>query len=242
MKIKEMFANPGVMVKFLVMIAAVGFCSNTVAAEKVYRSVYSEPKSMILDDGARPTPNYFGVGFSYTFAGFRQTHLTDGQDTGEYESYLTAVPGFGLLAGTAIGGDWRGEIEAGFISKYSDTRNDVMFSIGTYYVLASGAWDFFKGFHVGGGLGFAASEMKIKSDALFSPSAVSDTKISPMIALGFGYRLPIADKLAIDLSYRFAGFWGMDQTVGIRGTGSDYTSSIGFISNHQVGVAAEYEF
>ncbi|MDR3208808.1 MAG: outer membrane beta-barrel protein [Rickettsiales bacterium] len=233
--------------KFLMAcVAVVGFCSSTAAAaEKVYRNVYSEPKKMILDDGApAAAENYFGVGFSWTFAGFEQRHLMDGVQDGS-EKYLTAVPSLGLLLGTGMEKDWRGEIEAGFISKYSKTDADnVEFSIRTYYILAGGAWDFYRGFYLGGGFGLAASDIKIndKSGSLLSPASVANTGVSPMLALRFGYRIPFAEKWTADFSYRFAGFWGAEQTLVMKGTGSDYTSDIGFIASHQIGAGITRKF
>jgi opacity protein-like surface antigen len=230
--------------KLFVMFSAVmGFCSGTAAAaEKVYRNIYSEPKKMIMDDGAPAgSGNYFGAGLSYAFAMFEQKHAIDGTN-GDSEKYSTAAPAAALFLGTPLGKNYRGEIEAGLIFRYVDKRDDVEFSIQTYYILASGAWDFYKGFHLNGGLGLAASDMKIKSQALFSPASVSDTSLSPMVAVGLGYRFSVSDKWAIDFSYRFAGFWGAEQTIGISGTASDYSSDIGFIASHQVGVGASRAF
>ncbi|MDR1071330.1 MAG: outer membrane beta-barrel protein [Rickettsiales bacterium] len=228
---------------FAMFAAAIGFCSGTAAAaEKVYRNIYSEPKKMIMDDGAPSgSGNYFGAGISYAFATFEQKHAIDGTNE-ESEKYSTAAPAGALFLGTSMGENYRGEIEAGVVSKYADTRDDAEFSIQTYYILASGAWDFYKGFHLNGGLGLAASDMRIKSEALFSPASVSDTSLSPMIAVGFGYRVPVSDKWTIDFSYRFSGFWGAEQTIGISGTASDYSSDVGFIASHQVGVGASRAF
>jgi opacity protein-like surface antigen len=226
-----------------IFAAAVWLCPGASdAAEKVYRNIYSEPEKMLLDDGApADSGNYFGAGLAYSFAMFEQRQAIDGTNS-ESEKYSMAAPAAALFVGAPMGGNYRGEIEAGFVSKYVDARDDVEFSIQTYYIMASVAWDFYRGLHLNGGLGLAASDTKIKSEALFSPASVSDTKLSPMIAVGFGYRIPIADKWTVDFSYRFAGFWGAEQTIGISGAASDYSSDIGFIASHRVGVGVSREF
>ena len=146
---------------------------------------------------------------------------------------------------------WRGEVEAGYITQFSDSDEGFEFKMSIPYLMANGYYDFANGFYLGAGLGLAMPRTELIDDA-FKSGNNPKWGVSPIFGLMGGYALKLDDNLMLDLRYRFAGLWGNEQKrewatgTSLPGVGDisgrHLKNEIGFIMDNSISVGIRYEF
>ena len=152
-------------------------------------------------------------------------------------------PVFGLdfAFGTRFDYFWRAEVEAGYITRFSDKDNGTEFSLEIPYVMANGYYDFTNGFYVGAGVGISFPITKLDDQTFTDEGNRNKTGVSPMFGLMGGYTYRLDDSFLLDFRYRFAGTWGSTQEREILGT-NYIKNKIGFIMDNAISVGIRYEF
>lgn len=169
----------------------------------------------------------------------------------DHDDY-TFEPVFGgnIFAGYRFTPNWRGDIEFGYMTQFSDSDNGFTFKLQTPYLTANAYYDFESGFYLGAGVGMAFPRGTLDF-ARFEPGDASETKLSFMGALMAGYSYYMTDSLALDFRYRLAGFtgpkWTRNAIAGTRfeGATEDLTSletKVGFIIDNSFSLGLRYEF
>lgn len=150
-----------------------------------------------------------------------------------------------IAFGKRINYFWRGEVEGGYISEFSDSDMGVTFKLSIPYIMANGYYDFANGFYLGAGAGIAFPMTEIIADGFTDTGNSKHTGVSPMGALMFGYSHKLDDNLVLDLRYRFAGTWGSSQDrkyIDSSSIEQTFTNKIGFIMDNSVSLGIRYEF
>ncbi len=161
------------------------------------------------------------------------------------------VFGASLSAGRHFGYFWRGEVEAGYITQFSDSDNGFDFKLSVPYLMANAYYDFTNGLYVGGGLGLAAPTTKLDWENFVSGDGTK-TSVSPMAGLMVGFTQELDDNLVLDVRYRLAGLNGTTHTrrfeyvstePGHAGTfTASFENKIGLILDNSISVGIRYEF
>lgn len=181
--------------------------------------------------------------------------------------YSTDIPGAGsagsdkysfkpvfspnLAFGKKINYFWRAEVEAGYITRFSDTDEGYEFRLSAPYIMANGYYDFTNGLYVGAGLGIAIPKMELIDDA-FKSGNNPKWSVSPMLGLMAGYAHKLDDNLVLDLRYRIAGFSGSEQErewaagTSLPGVGDvgglHLKNKVGLILDNSISIGIRYEF
>ena len=146
---------------------------------------------------------------------------------------------------------WRGEVEIGYITEFSDKDEGYEVKMTTPYVMANGYYDFTNGLYVGAGLGVAMPKMELIDDQ-FKTGNNPKWGISPMVGVMAGYSHKLDDNLVLDLRYRLTGFMGHEQertwadgtSLPVVGdvSGKHFKDKIGLILDNSISVGIRYEF
>jgi len=167
-----------------------------------------------------------------------------GHDKYSFEPIFTANFAFGKH----LGYFWRGELEAGYISKFTDEDEGFKFKLSVPYIMANGYYDFTNGLYVGAGFGVAVPMTELADDAFISGKGKKQT-VSPMGALMAGYTYKLDDNLVLDLRYRLGGFWGTkherqwtENVDPAELANLHLKNEIGFILDNSISVGIRYEF
>lgn len=144
---------------------------------------------------------------------------------------------------------WRAEVEAGYISKFTDKEGGYEFTLSAPYLIANGYYDFSNGLYVGAGLGAAFVQTELNDDEFVGSG--KKTHVSPMAGLMAGFTHKLDDNLVLDLRYRIAGMFGTSQkrvwvdTALLDGypVGGKYLENkIGLILDNSISIGIRYEF
>lgn len=168
----------------------------------------------------------------------------------DHDDYVfEPVFGGGIFAGHRFDPSWRGDVEFGYMTEFTDTDAGISFHLSTPYLMANAYYDFVGGFYLGGGVGFAFPKVTMDWEYFVSNSS-SETKLSFIGGLmaGFGHRL--SDRVVLDIRYRIAGFYGPTLTRGVIpayqvNTGVQLDSletKTGFILDNSLSMGLRYEF
>ena len=117
------------------------------------------------------------------------------------------VFGGNIFAGYRFTPNWRGDIEIGYLTQFSDSDNGFTFKLSTPYATANAYYDFDGGIYFGLGAGMAFPRATMDNE-FFAPEYESETKLSVMGALMLGYSYNVSESVALDFRYRLAGFYG----------------------------------
>ena len=167
----------------------------------------------------------------------------------DHDDY-TFEPVFGgnVFAGYRFTPNWRGDVEFGYMTQFSDSDNGFTFKLQTPYVTANAYYDFASGFYLGAGVGMAFPRATLDWE-YFENNSASETKLSFMGALMAGYSYYMTDSLALDFRYRLSGFTGpkWTRTVTAEGTASynglsSLQTKVGFIIDNSFSLGLRYEF
>jgi len=184
--------------------------------EVVEYSDYAEPESLYV--APAPSTSYDG---NWYVGGRVALHLASWKNkyrgtpanyafdkSADHDDY-TFEPIFGgnIFGGYRFTPNWRGDVEFGYMTQFSDSDNGFTFKLQTPYVTANAYYDFQGGFYLGAGAGFAFPRATMDFSEFESGNA-SETKLSFMGALMAGYSYNLSKSVALDFRYRLSGFVG----------------------------------
>ncbi len=171
-------------------------------------------------------------------------------DNYDHDNYwFEPVFGGDIFAGLHFDENWRGDIEAGYVTQFTDSDNGFSFKMQIPYVTANGYYDFTGGFYLGAGLGLAFPKMTLDWEN-FVANTGKETKLSLTGALMAGYTNYLTERVAFDFRYRIAGLIGPKMTRGVIAgvtddNGVDLESletKTGFILDNSFTIGLRYEF
>ena len=130
----------------------------------------------------------------------------------DHDSYnFEPVFGGDLFVGKIFSPSWRGDIEVGYITKFTDSGEGITFNLSAPYILGNISYNFAGGVYIGGGIGVALPQ--IRTDwTYYSDNDPENSKLSLMGAAMFGYSHHLSPNVVLDLRYRLAAFEGPDIT------------------------------
>ena len=195
---------------------------------------------------------YGAVRAELSFLSWKNEYSTDIPGIPDDTESFSFKPVFSadIAFGKRINYFWRGEVEAGYITEFSDSDEGYEVKLSTPYLMANGYYDFSNGFYLGAGLGIAMPKMELLDDA-FKTGNNPKWGISPMLGLMAGYSHKLDDNLVLDLRYRLAGFMGHEQErQWVDGTyinsvdisGKHFKNEIGLILDNSISLGIRYEF
>lgn len=169
----------------------------------------------------------------------------------DHDDYIfEPVFGGGIFAGRHFGPAWRGDVEFGYLTQFSDSDNGFTFKLSTPYLMANAYYDFLGGFYLGTGVGFAFPKATLDWEWFVANSA-TETRLSFIGGLSAGFARALSETMVLDIRYRVAGFYGPTWTRGVlqpeyaAATGSDLESiktRVGFVLDNSISVGVRYEF
>ena len=242
--------------KKLVSVIAILAVSPAFAATKAARPSYLTRGA----DGA------YDVTYSYTdkvksgwygsiraemnFLNWESKYYVEGDYIGSDKYSFEPVFAANIAFGKKINYFWRAELEAGYISKYTDKDEGFEVSLSAPYALVNGYYDFTNGLYLGVGAGIALPTTELIDDA-FASGNNPKTSVSPMAGLMAGFARQLDDNIVLDLRYRIAGFIGHDQErQWVPGTmidtwnvgGKHLKNKMGFVLDNSISLGIRYEF
>ena len=146
---------------------------------------------------------------------------------------------------------WRAEVEAGYITKFTDEDEGYKFALSVPYVMANGYYDFSNGLYLGAGVGIALPTTTLDAERYTDDGNRSKTAVSPMLGLMAGFTHKLDDNIVLDLRYRIAGFYGTEQErqwvagakIGDTDVGGlHFKNKVGMILDNSISVGIRYEF
>ncbi len=146
-----------------------------------------------------------------------------------------------LAFGKRINYFWRAEVEAGYITEFSDEDEGYKFTMSVPYLMANGYYDFDNGLYLGAGVGVALPMTTLDSVAFTDAGNRDKTGVSPMLGLMAGYSYKLDDNLVLDLRYRIAGFYGTSQERELNTT-HYLKNKIGLVLDNSISIGIRYEF
>ena len=241
------------LVAVLVTVApAFGATSN--ARPQSLKKVSSNGYDVTYSYKDKAKSGWYGVARAeLSFLSFENKYTTDipgARDAGSDDFSLKPVFSANIAFGKRVNYFWRGEVEAGYITEFSDSDEGYEFKLSVPYLMTNGYYDFTNGLYLGAGLGIAMPRTELLDDA-FKSGNNPKWGISPMFGLMAGYTYALDDDLTLDLRYRFAGLWGADQKrewvpgamIGAIPVGGYHLKNdTGFIMDNSISVGLRYEF
>lgn len=202
---------------------------------------YDGETSINYDKVAQSKQLYLNVHADLSFLSWKNEY-TDGSDSGTDKFDFKPVYGLNLAVGCKFGKSGRGDLELGYIGRYSEQETEYYtdyhtektdFNLSMSSLTINGYYDFDSGLYMGVGAGIALVRASLNHSAL---NKVSKTNASPMGAVMLGLNHPLNDRLSLDVRYRFAAF------SGLRFYDLDVQTKIGLITDNSVSVGLRYAF
>ena len=172
-------------------------------------------------------------------------------DNDENHDDYTFEPVFGgnIFAGYRFTPNWRGDVEFGYMTQFSDSDNGFTFKLQTPYITANAYYDFESGIYLGAGVGMAFPRGTLDW-ANFEKDSASETKLSFMGALMAGYSYNLSESVALDFRYRLGMFNGpkwtrnvMSGVTDVNGTELEsLQTKVGFVIDNSLSLGLRYEF
>ena len=202
---------------------------------------YDSETSINYDKEVKPKLWYLNAHLDLSLLSWKNEY-TYGLETSEDKFNFKPVYGLNLAVGCKYGKSWRGDIEFGYVGRYSETETEYYtdyhtektdFNLSTMALTINGYYDFKTGVYMGLGAGVAVVKTSLSHSALVD---VSKTNASPMGAVMLGLTYPLNDKLNFDMRYRFAVF------TGSKFYNLDVQTKIGLIMDNSLSVGLRYTF
>ena len=172
-------------------------------------------------------------------------------DNDENHDDYTFEPVFGgnIFAGYRFTPNWRGDVEFGYMTQFSDSDNGFTFKLQTPYITANAYYDFESGIYLGAGVGMAFPRGTLDWE-YFEKDSASETKLSFMGALMAGYSYNLSESVALDFRYRLGMFNGpkwtrnvMSGVTDVNGTELEsLQTKVGFVIDNSLSLGLRYEF
>lgn len=160
---------------------------------------------------------------------------------GKSESFsFEPVFGGSLAVGHVANADWRGEVEAGLIGRFTDSGYGADFKLTIPYLSANIMYDFANNVYVGGGLGIAIPKVELS----WNTFEADKRAVSPKFDLMAGYSHKISSRVSLDFRYRLSFMFGPDvKAEGISYTGENWLKTdVDLILNNSFSVGLRYDF
>ena len=164
----------------------------------------------------------------------------------DHDDYIfEPVFGGGIFAGRHFGESWRGDVEFGYMTEFSDSDAGFTFKLSTPYLMANAYYDFFGGFYLGAGVGFAFPKASLDWE-WFSSNSADETRLSFIGGLSMGFARALSETMVLDVRYRIAGFYGPEWTRTAKAgnpLGLDtFETRVGFVLDNSISIGVRYEF
>jgi opacity protein-like surface antigen len=162
----------------------------------------------------------------------------------DHDSYwFEPVFGGDIFVGGHFNPAWRGDIEGGYATQFTDSDSGFTFKLQIPYVTANVYYDFLGGFYLGAGAGMAFPKVTLDWEH-FVANDSRETKLSFTGALMAGYTNYLSERVAFDFRYRIAGMMGPTIRRGVTGFGTleSLETKTGFILDNSFTIGLRYEF
>ena len=194
--------------------------------------MYGEPTAAAMPDEAQPQPvvvqsmpehfdTYVGARLDLNLLNFKTKYKATptaaiDDASADHDSYsFEPVFGGNLFVGKIFSPSWRGDIELGYITKFTDSGEGISLNLSAPYILGNIYHDFAGGVYLGVGIGLAYPE--ISTDwAYYTSDDAAKSKLSLMGAAMLGYSHHLSSNVVLDLRYRLAAFNGPDISRGVE--------------------------
>lgn len=203
----------------------------------------SEPRKMEKDNDY-----YIGIHAGLSFLSWDNEYKNQsGTRLGSDDFFFKPVVGGDVFVGRRFEDNWRGDVELGYVGKYSEGETEdyenyitekTTFDLETFYLMANGYYDFDYGFYAGAGLGIALTNVTLDHSQL---TKASKTRLSPMGALTFGWSYALDEKVDFDLRYRFA-LYDAGHLRTDTGAGTYVKTDVGLIIDNALSAGIRYNF
>ncbi len=189
---------------------------------------------------------YGGIRGELSFLNWKNEYSASDVDVDGRSDKYSMEPVFGgsLSFGHMFNENWRGEVEAGMIGRFTDSGYGADFELTIPYMSLNVMYDFtepqVQGLYVGGGLGFALPKLDFDTGAI----NIQERAVSPMFALMVGYSYEMSENVSLDLRYRLSALFGPD---GKENNVNDFIGEYfevdtGFILDNSISLGLRYEF
>lgn len=126
------------------------------------------------------------------------------------------VFGGNVFFGRNFSKSWRGDLELGYITKFTDSDEGITLGLSAPYLLGNVYYTFDGGVYLGAGVGIAMPRVSVDW-TYFTADDSSETELSFMGAGMLGYNYRLSDNVVLDLRYRLAAFDGPSITRDVEG-------------------------
>lgn len=192
---------------------------------------------------------YGSVRAELNFLNWKNKYSTTGSPAdldSDHDDYsFEPVFGANIAFGKRINYFWRAEVEAGYITEFTDKDTGAEFSLSLPYMMANGYYDFSNGFYLGAGLGVALPTTTVDAAYFTDSGNRKHVGVSPMVGLMAGYSHKLDDNLVLDLRYRLAGAYGSEQKreyLDAYSVKQTFKNEIGLILDNSISLGIRYEF
>lgn len=197
-----------------------GRTDTTPEPERVYQVEQESTKTVARADddknayvGARLDLNL--LNFKTKYSATPATAIVDpNADSDSYK--FEPVFGGNIFVGRNFSRAWRGDLEFGYMSKFTDSDEGITLSLSTLYLLGNVYYNFDGGIYLGAGVGAAFPNVKMDW-TYFESGNSSTTNTSFMGAAMLGYSHRLSDNVVLDLRYRLAAFDGPEIKRNVEG-------------------------
>ena len=191
---------------------------------------------------------YGAVRAELSFLNWKNKYYVEGDYLGDDKYSFEPLFAADLAFGKRINYFWRAEVEAGYITEFSDSDEGFEVKMSTPYIMANGYYDFDNGLYLGAGVGIAAPRTELIDDAFVSGNNPK-WHVSPMLGLMAGYSYKLDDNIVLDLRYRLGGFYGGEQERQWNSTvipselaDKHLKNKMGLVLDNSISIGIRYEF
>lgn len=189
--------------------------NNTVAinedtrTEPVYRTTEPETTYVNTNDSAF----YIGARLDLNLLNFKTKYFATptgaiADPSADHDDYrFEPVFGGNAFFGRNFSKSWRGDLELGYITKFTDSDEGITLGLSAPYFMGNVYYTFDGGVYLGAGVGIAMPRVSMDW-SYFSAGDSSETKLSFMGAGMLGYNYRLSENVVLDLRYRLAAFDG----------------------------------
>ncbi len=160
-----------------------------------------------------------------------------------------SVFGGSLAVGHIADANWRGELEAGLIGRFTDSGYGADFKLTIPYVSVNVMYDFANNVYVGGGLGVALPKMDLgvsvynKNLGDWIAFDAQERKVTPKFDMMIGYSYGLTEQMNLDFRYKLSVMFGPDVTEnGVYSNKYWLKTDLGTIVSNSFSIGLRYEF
>ena len=169
-----------------------------------------------------------------------------GQDLVFNTDSYSFKPVFGgsVVAGKYFDAGFRGDLEFGLLSSFSDSDDTAKFSLSAPYMMLNGYYDFDCGVYLGAGVGIVRSSVKLEGDFFDASTGAKHSSWAPKVGAAIGYSLDLYDNVVLDFRYRLSGFNAASISRGFSWNNEHYTLKVntGLVIENALSMGIRYSF